>query len=396
VRLRIETVIPLVLCVGLVGCTATESRRAKDKETPIRSEDVRVNAEQLRLRMRSLVGPMCGQIEQSADSIMSETSDSNLELAALKWKMDAVPTMRAALFLPDPYMAAFDTGVLCVQMIAYFETGPGKEALGPASAKAAADCRRMAEQYYQVIASGTASGDISRGRQLVEQWAAEHPIRYSISGRESALGRVFEQEFRSSRTASQYVADAAASADDLSRKMDVYSDQLFRQARWEGDRLRLELVRDYRVDQVLPLAERAARSAEQAGQTVDHLAPSIDRALYVAQNVPNIIASERAIAVKALHDEMSRTLQDIDNERIAALDQVSKDTSNALKELREALADQSRQLTERADQIATRQIDYVLQHVTRLLMIAFAAVAGVALLGLLVLRWVLAAARRRA
>jgi hypothetical protein len=124
--------VAVALCVGPGACTATESRRAQEKDASIRTEDIKVSAEQLRLRMRSLVGPMCGQIEQSADAIVAGTTDLNVKLAALKWKMDAVPAMRAALFRPDPYTAAVDTAVLCYQMTGYFESGPGKQEFGAA------------------------------------------------------------------------------------------------------------------------------------------------------------------------------------------------------------------------------------------------------------------------
>ena len=64
----------------------------------------------------------------------------------------------------------------------------------------------------------------------------------------------------------------------LNRKLDIYTDHLFRQARWEIDRLRIELA----ADQVTPLVERAARAAEQAAQTsanFDRLVPDVERAL---------------------------------------------------------------------------------------------------------------------
>jgi hypothetical protein len=377
----------LMLLSGAVGCTAATSRQATEKDAPIRSEDIKVTAEQLRLRMRSLVGPMCGQIEQSADAIIAGSSDLNVKLAALEWKIDAVPAMREALFRPDPYSAAFDTAALSMQMIEYFERGPGKEALGPtASAQAAADCRSMLDEYLKVVASATSSGDVSKARDFVQRWATDHPIRHSISGRESAMSRVYEQEFIVSRSTIEYVADAAATADDLTRKMDVYSDQLFRQARWEVERLRLELVRDYRVDQAVPLAERAVKSAEQAVKTVDGLAPSLERSLAVAEGVPKLAAAERETVIKAVHDEMTRVLETVRDERVVALEQVSKERSIASKEIKDALSAQASQLAVDAERISTLRIDYTMEKVTRLMAIAMAVTVAVILLGLLVWR----------
>ena len=404
-------VLAVVLWSGAVGgCTLTRSRQATEKDAPIRPEDVKVTAEQLRLRMRSLVGPMCGEIEQSADAISAGTPDPKVKLAALEWKMDAVPAMREALFRPDPYSAAFDTAALCMQMIEYFEHGPGKEALGPAaSAQAAAGCRGMTDEYFKVVATATSSGDVSKARDIVQRWAADHPIRHSISGRESAMSRVYEQEFLVSRSAIEYVADAAATADDLTRKLDVLSDQLIRLARWELERLHL--------DQAMPLAERAVKSAEQAATTVDRLSPTVERSLSIAEDVPKIIASERETALKAVHDEITRTLQVVGEERetalravhdeitrtlqavreerVSALEAVSKERGIASKEISEALSAQARQLTGDADLLATKKIDYTLDKVTRLVAISMAIAIGLVALVVVIWRWVVVSRQRR-
>ena len=378
VRARFLTVVVLA-CIGMIGCTASETRRAPEKNATVRTEDIKVTTQQLRLRMRSLVGPMCGKIEQAADAVIAGSDDATVKLAALKWKIDGVPAMREALFMPDPYTAAMDTAVLCCQMTNYFETGPGKEELGPASAQAADACRRMTDDYFKVVASGTTSGDVSKGRAFVEKWAADHPIRHSIADRESALARVYEQEFTGSQTTTEFVADAEATADDLNRKVDVYSSQLFRQARWEVERLRLELVRDYRVDQAVPLAERAVKSAEQAVATIDRLAPALERTLSVAQDLPKLVAAERTAAIKAAHEELEA-------QRVAALAEVRKERIQLSQHLHDALADQAQQLASDVDRISAQRIDYVINKVVWLVAGTMAVVLIAALLGLVFVR----------
>ena len=370
-RRSVLAVLAVMLLSGMAGCKMSPpSRQATEKEDRIRPEDVKISTEQFRLRMRSLVGPMCGQIEESADVIIAGTPDPNVKLAALEWKMEAVPAMLEALFRPDPYSAAFDTAALCMQMTQYFERGPGRELLGPAaSAQAAAACRSMGDEFIKVVATGTASGDVSKARDFVQRWAAEHPIRHSIADRESAMSRVYEQEFLNSRKASDYIADAASIADDLNRKLDVYSDQLFRQARWEVQRLRLEMVRDYRLDQAMPLAERAVKSAEQAVSTVDRLAPAIERTLLVAEGAPKLVAGEREIAIKSVHDEITRTLE-----------QVGKERGTASKEIHDALQAQANRLAVEGSRISREEIDYVMARVNRVVTISMGVAIGVVVL----------------
>jgi hypothetical protein len=83
----------------------------------------------------------------------------------------------------------------------------------------------------------------------------------------------------------------------------VYAEQLVRQARWEADLLKSEILTDVPLDQAMPLAERAVRSAEQAAATLDRLAPAVERAVAVAESAPKLITSEREAGIKALQEE---------------------------------------------------------------------------------------------
>src|SRR6185436_20948218 len=97
-------------------------------------------------------------------------------------------------------------------------------------------------------------------RDYARQWAKNHPIRYSIKDRESTLSRVSEMDLGGAWTLSETIAELTTTADDVHREMQIYSDHLFRQARWEAELLKLDL----HADQVLPMAERAVSSSERA------------------------------------------------------------------------------------------------------------------------------------
>src|SRR5262249_17964592 len=128
--------------------------------------------------------------------------------------------------------------VLINQMADYFEKGRGQEALGPASAQAATTCRHMEEEFTQVAASATMPGDVSKARAFARQWAAEHPVRAAIADRESTLSRAFADAF----STGEAVVEMITTLDDLNRKLEIYNDQLFRQARWETERFKFALL----------------------------------------------------------------------------------------------------------------------------------------------------------
>ena len=128
---------------------------------------------------------------------------------------------------------------------------------------------------------------------FAHEWAADHPIRHAISDRESALARVYEIDAagREGMTAGDVIADVNASGDDMNRKFDVYGDQLVRQARWEIQRAKLELIADFKKlggADAMAIVERAAVAAERASNALDKLAPELHQALEVANRADRV------------------------------------------------------------------------------------------------------------
>ena len=210
------------LLVTGTGCRMALPERTIEAKVHTQ-QDMTVAQNQARLRMRALVEPMCGAIEQTADAIIAGTTNRTVQQAALRWKIEGVPALRKALFRPDPFTAMSDTWVLFYQMADYFETGRGQEALGPASAQAAATCRRLEEEFTQIVASATRSGDVSTARAFARQWAADHPIRSAIAARESILSRVFERDVPDVLSTGEAVAEVTTTLDDLNRRLSVSS-----------------------------------------------------------------------------------------------------------------------------------------------------------------------------
>jgi hypothetical protein len=377
------TMLAVVLVLAATGCQIA-APNIKVQPGGLAKEDIALTQNQIRLRVRAMVGPMCGEIEQAADYIAAGTTSHDLKRAALEWKIEAVPTMRGAIFQPDPLTALMDTWVLCNQMADYFETGPGKAALGNSSPTAVATCRRLEETVAQVAATMTVSGDVSKLRALVRQWAADHPIKNSIAGRESFLSHVLDRNAREALSAGEVVADVTTAVEDLSRKLDVYTEQLVRQARWEAELFKSEILADVPVNQALPLAERTVRTAEQAAATLDRLAPAVERGVVVAESAPKVIASEREAATKLLQEELARMSRFAREERIATLAYLSQERIATLKELEQILEHERKGVTEDLYRISVKMVDHAIWRVAQLcVLILVALFIGVVLLLLL-------------
>ena len=390
-RLGLNHIVLAVLAIGAVvvslGCAVKARNRPLNESV---QKDLAVNANQIRLRMRSMVDPLAGKIEQTADEIADSASASTVKRAAIRWKIEGVPALRAALFQPDPFTAVFDTWVLTYQMTDYFESGEGRVTLGASAPLAVETCRQLEDDVAQVVATFTVSRDVSKIRAFAKRWAAEHPIHYAIQDRETTLSRVVERDVGVSWSIGEAVAEMTTTADDMRRVIEVYSDHFFRQARWEAELLKLEL----RGGEALPLAERAVKSTESVVMTLDRLAPGINGAADAAANIPALVASERMAMIDALHEDLTRTLTFLQGERIASMQQISEERVAALQgtlseerlaaieELRKIAASQRVALSQEIESASVRLVDHATWRVTQLVMATFACllVATVVLL----------------
>jgi hypothetical protein len=59
--------------------------------------DAALTQNQIRLHMRATAGPMCGEIERTADRIASGTTNRTVKRAGLQWKIEAVPAISLAI-----------------------------------------------------------------------------------------------------------------------------------------------------------------------------------------------------------------------------------------------------------------------------------------------------------
>jgi len=265
----------------------------------------------------------------------------------------------------------------------------------------------MEEDFSKVVAVFLTSGDSSKVRALAKQWAAAHPIRYAIQDRETTLSRVVEQDLGLSWTVGQAVAEITTTADDIYREIQIYSDHLFRQARWEAELLKL----DFHGDQVLPMAERAVRSSERAVDTLDSvapslkdavetlnsIAPSIKNAAETASHFPELLISERKTAIDAVYQDLAQTLIFLHGERIASMRQISDERTAvlvrltderiaALKELREIAVEQRLAFSKDMEQAGFRLVDHAVWRITQLITAILAFLFLTAILFLFLIR----------
>ena len=374
-------------CLFLFPAGCKISPRVNQPVAQVHPErDVSASFEQTRLRMRAMVHPMSSVIVEAADQILAGTTDRAIRREALLWKIQAVPALREALFLPTPLGALADTWVLTFQMIDYFEKGPGAKALGETRGIAVTASQRLEAEIARIAASMTISGDVSGVREYARKWAADHAITRSVAGRESFLSEVAQREWASSFSITQAVGNVMVSVDDLNRRVEIYSAQLPDQARWQAELFAMDMADEYQLDKTartagqaveglgrvvpamersvsalekaMPMAESAAKSVGHAVDVLDRTTPAVERSLAVVEQTPALVTAEREATMKTLSAELSRTIVFIDQERVVALKQITAERTAAVRDIDDTLIQERKLLTQEIDATALKAVDH--------------------------------------
>lgn len=381
---------------ALLQCSCSWSLSSPKAERH-ESDDISATYQQIRLRMRSLVDPMSGRIESTADQIVAEYDDPGIRRAAIEFKADGVPALREALFQPAPMTAVFDTWTFLFQTQDFYRTGDGAKALGPASGKVVTELRKMEAEYAVTVAEFTESKDVREGRTFAKNWAASHPIRDSIAYRPSTLTRSVEVDLPDEFTASDAIADITLTVDDLNRRLEIYSDQVVRQARWEAQLLSMDLSEQLELDQAVPLATSAVSEVGNISESFNHLTesiellvPIIDRVAKVTESAPQLVAAERTVAIEAAQNEITRAIKTIEKERGITLQHITEERLAALQTIQQTITEERKLLVEEADSISSKLIDHSFKRATQLVIGIFLAVTILLLVGLFLVRQMIA------
>ncbi|CAM3451517.1 chemotaxis protein [Corallococcus sp. ZKHCc1 1396] len=322
--LRVVTVLLLAALLG--GCAGLGPQRSELTARVGRS-DVSVAA--LRVRVRDLARRFSGLLEATADDLSVRSDSPRVSSAMLRFKANAVPTMQSVLFQPDPVAALLDAWALLAQIqdaLPRYAEGAPPELMSHAQ-EALADMESQLEAVWREV---TGREDVSRARELVHGWAAQHPLTGPLVTRVSTaplLASVTEASGGGLRsTAAGLVEDTR----DLTARVDLYATSLPRQARWQA-----ELVADDALNS--PLLQS---SLAELGRTVDLL----ERVGTVAANTPALIAHERRAVLDALHAERldlqgfvtrerEAVLADVGRERQAVVDALHAERVAALQQV---------------------------------------------------------------
>ena len=83
---------------------------AAKSRTPVTSsiKKLQVSPQELRIRVRALIRPTLGIVEEAADRDLRETTDPVIRRGAILWKIETTTTLLSAMLRNDPVLALAD------------------------------------------------------------------------------------------------------------------------------------------------------------------------------------------------------------------------------------------------------------------------------------------------
>jgi hypothetical protein len=304
--LAIASAIALILASTTAG--ATKKQQQSFLENP---EGIRISRAELRVRVRALALPFSGIIEEAADSIIVETTDPEVRRVVLRWKINGIPSMQAALFQARPLAALLDAWALTIQTRESVESGPASELSDKSEAIILQALNQMEMELVAIAKLLGPTEVVEELRSDVEAWAAANPIDASLATRNPTTGELARLTADNKVGIRRTVAAANETMGDLATRMDVYTAFLPKQARWQAEYLTAQMVAGEDVGSVL--------------QEFIELSNAIERMTETVNLAPELIAAERAAVLEALQTERIAALESIDRALVTALEYLTRE-----------------------------------------------------------------------
>ncbi|MHC4731354.1 MAG: hypothetical protein ACYS6Z_12310, partial [Planctomycetota bacterium] len=323
------------LLAGLLLLVACQSS-AKPERLLEQVEDPQVTERELRRRVLGYAREFGAIVEATAEEIAVKTTDRGTRRRALLWQMTVIPACYSAVSHDDAVAALLDVWALTVQMRVYLEEGDGREFYGEFRPLAVDAARELEQVVNRLADSVPASGEATRGRELVYQWVAGHPMRGTLFARPSTAADMVTLKRATELGTFGAVRKMEEHLGAIAERMSLYVEALPRQARWQAGYLLLHFL--------------DTEAVADAMEDIEQLSVSLDRFEKRFDELPDLITSERKTVVAVLQKErelvmneaktMIRTerekvLEEVDRQRELAFVAVREERQAAMKEVGE-------------------------------------------------------------
>jgi len=316
---------PTRLVVAAVLLTATACTTSGPRQTRLmKSTELTISAAALRVQVRALADRFSGLMEEAGEEILLSETDPERRRNALLWLTNGIPAMQQALFQPDPFAALVDAWFLIAQMRDHFSRDEDHGMTQEHQELAFTVLDSMEADIKLIIDHAGPNTDYERGRQLVYEKAALHPINASFASRRGSAVFLAEFTARAGGNALKSIGSVTESMDDLVARIDLNAEFIPKFARWQAILFAMDGGYDTIPDGVAYLAH------------IEMVAGEIERLSPLVEALPDLVAAERTAVLEALDAYLTRTLAFVDHQRTTLMrDDVMAEREAVLAAIRE-------------------------------------------------------------
>jgi len=362
-------ILGIALLAIIAGCGGTPEQTAFMES----QENVAMSATELRVRLYDFADIFSGNVEMTADGIYASTDDPVIQRRALQWKISATAEIYQAAFGTDPLGAYTDVWAFTKQMLYFLDTGPGQDLFGDQQADAVATARILERRIHALGVMVSESGDISALEENLEPWVKKHPLKDLQFTRESTTP--FWAEYVSSGGgAMAAVGRMEESIEDLIARMDIMSENLRKQARWETQLLMGEAMAGGEIGEFLARIDSVEVNINRIRVVLEDLDPILARQVAALM----ITGSELVMRERVLANESWEIEREI---LFARMEAIQEETFALLAAERTLILTEAEAAADRTIGTSLERTRSLIDHLV--LRLAQLVVAGLLVLGLL-------------
>lgn len=311
-----------LVSLAILACACAGVGSSPPTRTPVTSgvSDLGMSPQELRIRVRSLIRPTLGIVEEYGDRILVEASDPGVKRAALVWKIEMTTTLLAAMLRNDPVLALADAWGYVLQVETCLQRPDLAARFGSSLAMANEALDEIQDLFRDFGAGVKDEAAAARLEAVVREWADEHPIEgelYRRPSMDSSVADLLAAQGKPGALAA--LGGLEETTTDIMMRMDLYTTYLPRLARWEAEVAAHDLVRG--VDPATALSE------------FERFTRATDRIAGVAESAPGLVAGERQALLDAMRLERLALVHDLREERAAIFESLRAEREATLEQL---------------------------------------------------------------
>ncbi len=316
--LRMNNVNFLLLCAIFVGAfSACSLIKIEADVNPLPT-----NVLNARIMTHDFGGIILKTIDEAADSIIVTSDDAQIQLNALRWKINGISTSRNAIFQTDPILALVDTWIFMLQMQEFLINGAGKDAFGTHQDIAHDAMTLLVTGIDSIVISMVNRKEYDQHKAFVRYFVDTHPLADFSFTRTSVMQAWNDFTNTPDSLAIETVGNLPETVSDLTSRLTYYSNELPLQAQWNTELILREHGLDslqigQNLDSLAAMIENLNDLIMQTPELVDsavvNLFPLFDRIDQKWSLTLRILQREREILLTALNTERQAVMTDLES-----------------------------------------------------------------------------------